>query len=117
VTVQRLRYQFPGENESKPSREIILTPTNWQWVIHLVRAIVVENKTINSNRAVKAILGSDDGEDSKQLVQAYRKNFSFKIIVSLDGLNFYFEPIRDWTTSKVEGIIPVASNENACVLV
>lgn len=107
ISVRRMNYHFPGEDAAKPSRKITVNPTNWQWFVNVIKVIFAKHSSVNENRAVKAILGSKNDDDAKQLIAAFKKNYSFEIMVSLDGLNFYFEPFRDWTTPRVE---------NACII-
>ncbi len=107
VRVYQVQYQFLGENQPKLARKIIITPSNWDWFVNVIKVIFSSSENINHNRAVKAILGSNNNPDKQQLVKAVKENFSFEILVSFDQTHFYFEPIRDWSTSKVINTCPI----------
>lgn len=105
ITVQTISYQFIGTDATKPTRQIDVKMRSWEWFVNVVKAIAAEPISgINLNRTISAILGSEEMKDQENLIKSYKRNMSFRVYVSCDLQNFYFDSIEDWTTSKVEGL-------------
>lgn len=107
ISVQTIDHPFPGSSEGKKrTRQIIVQVGDWDWFVNVIKALRSQPiHGMNSNRAVAAILGSEDGIDSTNLVKAFRKNYKFQIYVSYDLKNFYFEPIQSNVTARAEGLL------------
>lgn len=107
VSVRRVNHRFSGEDHQKASRLIRVTPSNWKWFVNLIRVLSKEQKNMNEDRVVQAILGSGDEDDVKQLIIAFERNYCFEIMISFDGLNFEFETKESSLT---------LSAQNRCVI-
>jgi len=106
VTVQTIDYIYPGKSTPKRVREIIVQVGNWDWFVNVIKALVSQPITgVNTDRAVQAILGSKDVPNCEAMIKAYKKNYGFRIFVSYDLQNFYFQPIESSFTSSSEGFL------------
>lgn len=85
------------------TRQIIVQVGNWDWFVNLLKALVSEPiHSVNTNRAVSAILGSSLDADRVAMIQSFKKNYAFRIFISYDLKYFYFEPVQSGLTSNVE---------------
>lgn len=100
IAVQTIQYKFFSMEKAIATRQIALQPKNWEFLVNVIRVLGSEIPTINTNRSVRAILGSEEDQDIKHLKTSFRANYTFFIYISKDLTNFYFVPtpsiITDW---------------------
>jgi len=102
LSVQTTNYCFPGTTVEKRIRQIDVTVGNWSWFVNLLKAVAAQPiHMIQENQALSAILGSQDNEERQALVKLYKKNYQFRLYISYDLQNFYFDPQECVYTKKV----------------
>ncbi len=100
VSVHTINYLFIGESEPTPTRLIEFQPSPWFY--NLICAVFREVKAINANRAVNGLLGSKEELDQQMLQLACRRNYYFRVYISLNCKHFYFEPKQYGSATAVE---------------
>lgn len=92
VLVQTRDYSFGLNSASKKIRQIDVSISNLAWFVNFIKSLANLTKpSPQINSAIAAILKSENDEDSKNLVQVYQSNYEFRIYVSYDLENIYFE--------------------------
>jgi len=92
VVVQTRDYSFGLNSAPKKIRQIDVSISNLAWFVNFIKSLAnITKPSPQINSAIAAILKSENNEDSKNLVQVYQSNYEFRIYVSYDLENIYFE--------------------------
>lgn len=107
VSVQTMQYQFPGTQISVRTRVIDATVGKWDGLMNVLRVLVCKRISgINTNRAVRAILGSGNQTDIEHLQKTFKGNYRFRIYISYDDVqNLYFEHTPSAITAAADSCV------------